>query len=126
MSGPPAPAVGETAGKTISAVPTPTMMTPMPTSHQTLRVPLSLFIPITRAIGGPRCRLPVWPANCLEKSEKGVHQMLVEKLSLDECRRALSEARLGRLGCAHDGQPYVVPTYFAVEDDSIYAFALPG
>lgn len=52
--------------------------------------------------------------------------MLVQELSLDECRIALAEARFGRLGCAHDNQPYVVPCYFAVDDDYLYAFSLPG
>lgn len=52
--------------------------------------------------------------------------MLVQELSLDECRMALAEARFGRLGCARDNQPYVVPCYFAVDNDYLYAFSLPG
>ena len=52
--------------------------------------------------------------------------MLVQELSTEECRSALADARFGRLACARDNQPYIVPTYFIVQDDQIYAFALPG
>jgi uncharacterized protein len=52
--------------------------------------------------------------------------MHVQKLSTEECHLALANARFGRLACSRDNQPYIVPTYFIVEDDQIYAFALPG
>ena len=52
--------------------------------------------------------------------------MRVKQLSSEECYSALAEARFGRLACAHDNRPYIVPTYFAVEDYEIYAFTLPG
>ena len=52
--------------------------------------------------------------------------MHVEELSTEECHLALANARFGRLACSRDNQPYIVPTYFIVEDEQIYAFALPG
>jgi uncharacterized protein len=52
--------------------------------------------------------------------------MQVQRLSLEECRSALANAGFGRLACARDNQPYIVPTYFVVEGEQIYAFALPG
>lgn len=53
-------------------------------------------------------------------------QMLVRELTRDECRDALRSASFGRLACAQRDQPYVVPTFFAVDGDSIYSFAIPG
>lgn len=52
--------------------------------------------------------------------------MLVQQLSAEQCRSALSNARFGRLACSRGDQPYIVPTYFIVEEGQIYAFALPG
>jgi len=53
-------------------------------------------------------------------------QMLVHELTGEQCRHALRSASFGRLACAHDDQPYVVPIFFAVDEDSIYSFAIPG
>jgi hypothetical protein len=52
--------------------------------------------------------------------------MKVYSLTEDECQRILAEAGFGRLACARDNQPYVVPIYFVVGDGFIYSFALPG
>jgi uncharacterized protein len=39
--------------------------------------------------------------------------MIVHELSDEECLRAIAETRFGRLACAFDNQPYVVPIYYA-------------
>lgn len=52
--------------------------------------------------------------------------MKVFSLNEDECLQLLADTRFGRLGCARDNQPYVVPIYFVVGDGFIYSFALPG
>jgi hypothetical protein len=52
--------------------------------------------------------------------------MRIKQLNNEECCAALAQARFGRLACSHDDQPYIVPTYFAVNDYEIYAFSLPG
>lgn len=53
--------------------------------------------------------------------------MLINELANDECREFLSRSRLGRLGCARDGQPYVVPFYFVFDGFRyLYAFSMPG
>jgi nitroimidazol reductase NimA-like FMN-containing flavoprotein (pyridoxamine 5'-phosphate oxidase superfamily) len=52
--------------------------------------------------------------------------MYVQRLSTEECNTTLANARFGRLACSRDNQPYIVPTYFIVQDGQIYAFALPG
>jgi nitroimidazol reductase NimA-like FMN-containing flavoprotein (pyridoxamine 5'-phosphate oxidase superfamily) len=52
--------------------------------------------------------------------------MIVQPLNTEECRAALASARFGRLGCARENQPYVVPIYFAVDETYIYSFALAG
>jgi len=52
--------------------------------------------------------------------------MFIEWMSLTHCHQALEKASLGRLGCARDNQPYVVPTYFAFDGTSIYGFSTLG
>lgn len=52
--------------------------------------------------------------------------MLIRTLSALECTKLLAANRVGRLACAKDGQPYVVPLYYAYADNHLYAFSLPG
>jgi nitroimidazol reductase NimA-like FMN-containing flavoprotein (pyridoxamine 5'-phosphate oxidase superfamily) len=57
--------------------------------------------------------------------------MLIHELSEEECLTALAQARLGRLACARDNQPYVVPVYFAFHRAApgppyLYGFTTPG
>jgi nitroimidazol reductase NimA-like FMN-containing flavoprotein (pyridoxamine 5'-phosphate oxidase superfamily) len=43
-----------------------------------------------------------------------------------ECRAALARVGFGRLGCARDHQPYIVPIYFAYDGHDVYVFSAPG
>lgn len=52
--------------------------------------------------------------------------MLVRSLSTLECTNVLTANRLGRLACASNGQPYIVPIYFAYAENHLYAFSMPG
>lgn len=52
--------------------------------------------------------------------------MMINELTQKECSELLSQISLGRLGCAMDNQPYVVPIYFAHEGENIYALATFG
>ena len=52
--------------------------------------------------------------------------MLVEEMTVEDCRKAMSSAVLGRLASVQDGQPYVVPVSFAVDGDYAYLFSMPG
>lgn len=52
--------------------------------------------------------------------------MLVRTLSTLECTKLLTANRVGHLACAKDGQPYVVPFYYAHADNHLYAFSMPG
>jgi uncharacterized protein len=57
--------------------------------------------------------------------------MVIREMSREECLRVLAEARLARLACAHENQPYVVPVYFAYHQPSsgepcLYGFTTPG
>lgn len=38
----------------------------------------------------------------------------------------LKSARVGRLGCVDNGEPYVVPINYLVDDGLIYSHSLPG
>ena len=47
-------------------------------------------------------------------------------MTTEECTQALSIARLGRLACARENQPYVVPIYFAARKGWLYSFSMMG
>jgi nitroimidazol reductase NimA-like FMN-containing flavoprotein (pyridoxamine 5'-phosphate oxidase superfamily) len=46
--------------------------------------------------------------------------MFIQEMSESDCFKTLARARLGRLACAHDNQPYVVPIYFVYEGPYLY------
>jgi uncharacterized protein len=52
--------------------------------------------------------------------------VLVQELTVEECRKALSGVRFGRLACSHENQPYVVPVDFVVDENYAYLFSMPG
>lgn len=52
--------------------------------------------------------------------------MIIRSLTKAKCTEVLSRNRLGRLACARNGQPYVVPIYYADADRHLYAFSLPA
>lgn len=52
--------------------------------------------------------------------------MLIQEMTAEECFEALAAAGFGRLACARDNQPYVVPVYFVFEGSHIYSFSALG
>ena len=52
--------------------------------------------------------------------------MFIHEMTVDECCGALKETRLGRLACAQDNQPYIVPINFAFDGTYIYGFTTLG
>ncbi|MFY9910352.1 MAG: pyridoxamine 5'-phosphate oxidase family protein [Candidatus Sulfotelmatobacter sp.] len=52
--------------------------------------------------------------------------MLITRMTPDQCRQLLSRASVGRLGCSHNDQPYVLPVYLASDGDFIYVFSTYG
>ena len=52
--------------------------------------------------------------------------MLIHEMTENECRTALARVSFGRLACARDNQPYVVPIYFSYDGKHIYGFSTPG
>ena len=52
--------------------------------------------------------------------------MVIQEMTRDDCLNALARARLGRLACTHENQPYVVPIYFVYEEPYLYGFTTPG
>lgn len=53
-------------------------------------------------------------------------RVLIHNMTEAECRRALKEANVGRIACAQDNQPYVVPIYFAYHEHHLYAISTIG
>jgi uncharacterized protein len=58
--------------------------------------------------------------------ERGACLMFIHDMTEAECRYALQHADVGRLACARDNQPYVVPIYFAYADRYLYAVSTVG
>src|SRR6516164_2985290 len=52
--------------------------------------------------------------------------MIIEEMTESECDDALTHTKLGRLACAHENQPYIVPIYFIYEKPYCYAFTTVG
>jgi nitroimidazol reductase NimA-like FMN-containing flavoprotein (pyridoxamine 5'-phosphate oxidase superfamily) len=52
--------------------------------------------------------------------------MFIHEMGDTECRLVLQSASVGRLACARDNQPYVIPTHFAFHGDYIYGFSTFG
>lgn len=52
--------------------------------------------------------------------------MFIREMTEDECRDALGHASFGRLACARDNQPYIVPIYFAYDGRHVYGFSTAG
>jgi len=54
--------------------------------------------------------------------------MLIREMNRKECLRVLAGARLARLGCASENQPYVVPVYLAYDEatECLFGFTTPG
>ena len=52
--------------------------------------------------------------------------MVIQKMTLAECRDALVEADVARLACESGGQPYVVPVYLAYNNKCLYGFSTLG
>ena len=52
--------------------------------------------------------------------------MFIHEMNEFQCRKVLEEASVGRLACAKDNQPYVVPIYFSFDGRHIYGFTTLG
>ncbi|MEO8601316.1 MAG: pyridoxamine 5'-phosphate oxidase family protein [bacterium] len=52
--------------------------------------------------------------------------MVIREMSEDECRAALERASFGRLGCARDNQPYVIPISLSYAAGHLYGFSTLG
>lgn len=53
--------------------------------------------------------------------------MFIHEMSRAECADALSQAKYGRLACAHNNQPYVLPLNFNFDGNRyLYCFATLG
>lgn len=52
--------------------------------------------------------------------------MFVRELSHEECIALVSSNHIGRLACARDDQPYIVPIQYAFAANRLYGFSMPG
>lgn len=51
---------------------------------------------------------------------------MIKTLSIDEARELFADARVARLGCVVNGDPYVVPINCYLDGDYLYSHSLPG
>ena len=52
--------------------------------------------------------------------------MFIHEMNEFQCQKVLEQASVGRLACAKDNQPYVVPIYFSFDGRHIYGFTTLG
>lgn len=52
--------------------------------------------------------------------------MLIHDMTRQASIDLLARMNLGRLACAHDGQPYITPMYFTYDDNYLYSFSTLG
>jgi len=52
--------------------------------------------------------------------------MIIKEMTQQEIRELLERATIGRLACAKDGQPYVIPLTFAYHAVFLYSFTTAG
>jgi nitroimidazol reductase NimA-like FMN-containing flavoprotein (pyridoxamine 5'-phosphate oxidase superfamily) len=52
--------------------------------------------------------------------------MLIDRMKPQECEELLANVGFGRLGCARDNQPYIVPIYFGHQPNQLFGFATFG
>ena len=52
--------------------------------------------------------------------------MLITKIRSRECREMLTRVGYGRLACASNNRPYIVPLYFAYDADRLCCFSTVG
>src|SRR5688572_22040571 len=52
--------------------------------------------------------------------------MFIHEMTDAECRTALRKSSVGRLGCAFNNQPYVVPVSFVFDGQDLYGFTTVG
>ncbi len=53
--------------------------------------------------------------------------MRIEELKIDQCREVLENTKMGRIACASEKQPYIVPFNFAYDGGKyLYAFSTVG
>ena len=51
---------------------------------------------------------------------------MITTISDEQACELLRYARVGRLGCIVNGEPYIVPINFTFEDNCVYSHSLPG
>lgn len=64
-----------------------------------------------------------------ERGTENAHRgfgMVIHEMTEGECHNALERASFGRLACARDNQPYVVPIYFSYDGRQLYGFSTLG
>jgi nitroimidazol reductase NimA-like FMN-containing flavoprotein (pyridoxamine 5'-phosphate oxidase superfamily) len=52
--------------------------------------------------------------------------MLIQNMTRQATIEILERAKLGRLACAHEGQPYITPILFAYGANCLYSFSTLG
>lgn len=51
---------------------------------------------------------------------------MTKLLTEAEAREVIEQGKIGRLGCIDNGEPYVVPINYVLDDNAIYSHSLPG
>jgi uncharacterized protein len=60
------------------------------------------------------------------RTQIGRSSMLITRMRSKECRELLMRLGFGRLACASNDRPYIVPIYFSYDVDRLYCFSTLG
>ena len=66
--------------------------------------------------------------DCRIRAAESATCMRIHELTSDECHELLSRSTMGRLACARNNQPYIVPIQFSYDSERrcLYAFSTIG
>lgn len=71
-------------------------------------------------------RLRCWFVGSSNFKDRKWGRVMLKMLSNLEAHELLQTGRVGRLGCIHEGYPYITPVSYDFDDDSIYIHSLVG
>jgi uncharacterized protein len=62
----------------------------------------------------------------LQQTAREVAALLIRSMTRQASIELLARAKVGRLACAHEGQPYITPMSFTYEAERLYSFSTVG
>jgi nitroimidazol reductase NimA-like FMN-containing flavoprotein (pyridoxamine 5'-phosphate oxidase superfamily) len=81
---------------------------------------------VKEAFAAPQRHPDVRALDQTQRDQKEVSRTVIRELTREASLDLLARTHLARLACTREGQPYIVPIYFAYNDNCIYSFSTVG